>query len=154
MEALFLVPNYDALFNVIGETYGAGDGSTTFNVPNLKGRVVVCENPSDTDFDTLGETGGSKTHTLTIAEMPSHNHSATTGFAGTHSHTVANTVQKTGNNTPGSLDSSANEIDNVNTTTTTSSTVADHAHTIALQGGGLPHNNLQPYMVLNYLIKY
>jgi microcystin-dependent protein len=167
---------YEALFLVIGETYGSGDGLTTFNVPNLVGRIVVCRNASDTDFDTLGETGGSKTHTLTIAEMPSHdhtgsttaggdhNHTGTTGNAGSHNHTVANTVQKTGNNTPDGLDSTANEIDNINTTTTTTSTVGDHNHTISnsgththginSQGGSQPHTILQPYMVMNYIIKY
>jgi microcystin-dependent protein len=145
---------YNALFEIIGESYGAGDSETTFNVPDLKGKVVVCRNGSDSDFNSLGETGGSKTHTLTIAQMPSHNHTGATGNAGSHNHTVANTVQKSGNNTITSLDSSPNEIDNVNTATTTSSTVGDHNHTISAQGGGEAHNNLQPYMVLNYLIKY
>ena len=49
---------YAALFAVIGETYGAGDGSTTFNLPNLKGRAIVGRDSSQTEFDTLAETGG------------------------------------------------------------------------------------------------
>jgi microcystin-dependent protein len=61
---------YKDLFNVIGTTYGSGDGSTTFNLPNIKGRVVVMLDSNDTDFDTLGETGGEKTHTLTLDELP------------------------------------------------------------------------------------
>ena len=54
---------YAALFARIGTTYGAGDGSTTFNVPNLKGRVTVGLDTGQTEFDTVGETGGAKTHT-------------------------------------------------------------------------------------------
>lgn len=50
------------LFAVIGTSFGAGDGSTTFNLPNLKGKVPVGQNTSDTAFDTMGETGGSKEH--------------------------------------------------------------------------------------------
>jgi microcystin-dependent protein len=61
---------YKDLFRVIGTTYGSGDGSTTFNLPNIKGRVVVMLDSNDTDFDTLGETGGEKTHTLTLDELP------------------------------------------------------------------------------------
>lgn len=51
---------YAELFAVIGTNYGAGDGSTTFNLPNYKGRVPVGQDTNDTDFDTIGETGGSK----------------------------------------------------------------------------------------------
>lgn len=51
---------YSDLFELIGVTYGAGDGSTTFNIPNKKGRVGVGVDQSQTEFDTLGETGGSK----------------------------------------------------------------------------------------------
>lgn len=54
---------YAALFAVIGTTFGAGDGSTTFNLPNLKGRFSIGLNGADPDFDEIGETGGSKTAT-------------------------------------------------------------------------------------------
>jgi microcystin-dependent protein len=52
--------DYSELFNIIGTTYGDGDGSTTFNIPNLKGRIPVGIDANDSDFDTVGETGGSK----------------------------------------------------------------------------------------------
>ena len=58
---------YSELFAVIRTSYGAGDGSTTFNLPNLKGRVAVGQDTSDTSFDTIGETGGSKTDDLSKA---------------------------------------------------------------------------------------
>lgn len=53
---------YAELFALIGTTYGAGNGTTTFNVPNVKGKVVVGLDSGQTEFDNLGETGGSKTH--------------------------------------------------------------------------------------------
>ena len=65
---------YASLFAAIGTTYGAGDGSTTFNLPDSRGRVGVNMNVSDTQFATLGLKYGEKTHLLTIAEMASHNH--------------------------------------------------------------------------------
>lgn len=75
---------YADLFAAIGTTYGAGNGSTTFNLPNLKGRVPVGRDSADTSFDVLGETGGAKTHTLTVTEMPSHTH-----VQDSHNHTQA-----------------------------------------------------------------
>ena len=77
---------YADLYAVVGDTYGSGDGSTTFNLPNIKGRVVVGLDSADTAFDALAETGGSATHTLNTAELPSHNHTQDA-----HSHT-ANTA--------------------------------------------------------------
>ena len=67
--------DYADLFAVIGTAYGSGDGNTTFNVPDMRGKVPVGFNSSETEFDNLGETGGEKTHTLSITEMPSHSHS-------------------------------------------------------------------------------
>lgn len=120
---------YQQLFNTIGTTYGTGDGFTTFNLPNLKGKVPVGKDTSDTDFDTLGETGGEKTHTLTIAEMPE------------HSHLYINDG-KFGIN-PGA---SANSPTWGETLTTTGATTGS-------AGEGQAHNNLQPYIVQNYIIK-
>lgn len=66
---------YAALFALIGTTYGAGNGTTTFNLPDLRGRVPVGKS-TDTEFNALGKTAGTKTHTLTTAEMPAHNHAS------------------------------------------------------------------------------
>ncbi len=75
---------YAALFAAIGTTYGAGDGSTTFNLPDSRGRTAVNLNASDTQFAAMGQKYGEKTHVETIAEMPSHNHAqyVTTGSGG------------------------------------------------------------------------
>lgn len=121
--------DYAALFAVIGETYGAGDGSNTFALPNLKGRAVVGVDAAQTEFDTLGETGGAKTHTLTINEMPSHNHPPSSGTS------ILN-YRGTGGNL----------------SAPSGGTIEGNGST-GSRGGGQAHNNLQPYMALNYIIK-
>ena len=63
---------YAELFDVIGTSYGAGDGSTTFNLPDKRGRVSVGLDSNQTEFDTIGKQGGEKTHTLTIGEVIQH----------------------------------------------------------------------------------
>lgn len=68
---------YKDLFSVIGTYYGEGDGSTTFNLPDKRSRKSVGRDTSDTDFDTIGKTGGEKEHKLTIDEMPAHKHELT-----------------------------------------------------------------------------
>jgi microcystin-dependent protein len=80
---------YAALFTVLGVSYGAGNGTTTFNLPNLQGRVPL---GVDGTF-TRGSSGGAATHTLTTAELPSHTHtinhdhpSASTAAGGAHDH--------------------------------------------------------------------
>ena len=122
---------YADLFTVIGTTYGTGDGSTTFNVPNLKGRVPVGRDASDTSFDVLGETGGEKSHKLIVSEMPSHTHriSCQRGTPGNSSWDYAQ---------PG----------------TGWNTSAWNPNPTEPIGGNGYHNNLQPYIVLNYVIKY
>lgn len=92
---------YAALFAVFGTTYGTGDGSTTFNVPNMKGRVPVGIDYAQTEFDTLGEASGEKTHTLTSAEsgVPEHTHNFVGAGGSTNStdtsHSHANSLTGT-----------------------------------------------------------
>ncbi len=199
---------YASLFNVISTKYGAGDGSTTFNLPDLRGRVPVGKDDRDTDFKTLGAKGGEKAHTLTVQEMPSHNHNATltinsggahthsasSNSAGAHTHSVSGSAASAGGHThtygygksayAGGAGNTVPALDNYgvgNTNTNSagahthsvSGTAASngaHSHTITVNsggahthtgtvsigstGGGQAHNNMQPYIVLNYIIKY
>lgn len=120
---------YSDLFNAIGTTYGAGDGSTTFNLPNLKGRVITGLDSSQTEFDTLGETGGEKKHLLTDNEIP-----PLTTYAPS---------QTTGGNMAYLNDWSGytgTGLGNIPITKTKTTNASEH-------------NNLQPYITLNYIIK-
>jgi microcystin-dependent protein len=151
---------YAALFAVVGTTYGSGDGSTTFNVPNFKGRVAVGRDSGQTEFDVLGETGGAKTHTLSTAEMPSHTHSVdppatATDSQGHHTHQVEAQWGSSGGSwglTEASGKSSNGQLDTYG--------AGAHTHTVnigafasASAGSGSAHNNLQPYITVNYIIK-
>ena len=90
---------YGALFGAIGTTYGVGNGSTTFNLPDLRGRVPVGKNTGT--FSALGGTGGQETHALTTAEIPTHTH----GVSGTtatenaaHSHSGSTSTESANHN--------------------------------------------------------
>lgn len=137
---------YAALFTIIGTTYGVGDGSTTFNLPNLRGRVPLGAGASAASGTnrSLGATGGADTHVLTVSEMPSHNHSGSTA---TQQLTVR-IADGTGNNAAtvargGAFVESNAGVINPN----------PHAHTISSQGGSNAHNNLQPFVALHYIIR-
>ena len=117
---------YSRLFDVIGTIYGAGNGTGTFNLPNLQGRVPVGLKASEPVFNTLGNIGGTGAHTLTVNEIPPHTHT----YLGVNSQGAFSGGDNVAENDP-------------RPTETTGST-----------GGGLAHNNLQPYIVLNYIISY
>lgn len=131
---------YARLFAAIGTTYGAGDNSTTFNVPNLKGRVVVGNSggagpAGDSAFWTNGSTGGAKTVTLTEAQMPSHGHSVyNTGSGGQAVVGSASYLTASG----GSFYAIGGTV---------------YAAAIGNTGGGAAHENMPPYVVMNYIIK-
>lgn len=220
---------YSTLFSVLGTTYGAGNASTTFNLPNLKGRLPVGLDSTQTEFDTLAETGGTKVETLTSTQIPAHTHGVgsyelttqsdhshgnnfsivsngshnhtgsitTTAGEGSHSHSYnSGDVQAdvrsplfrrfqygsfaipTSNGTGlavGYADNSGSLVPSggthQHTASYTTSTHSGHAHGIngsvssggshthtvsgssGSTGGGLSHNNLPPYIVINYIIK-
>lgn len=160
--------DYADLFDAIGTTYGVGDGSTTFNVPDMRGRVCVGKDAAQTEFNTLNKSGGAKTHTLSIGEMPSHNHAVSDPG---HQHDFEGQTISWGLN-GGDVHfqaaSSGNRIDAVagpsagtgngmftdqNGDGWTDTYNAGTGITVGSTGGGSPHNNLQPYLTLNFLIK-
>jgi len=186
---------YAALFQVIGTTYGAGDGSTTFHLPDLRTRVPVGLNSSGT-FNALNNKGGAETHTITQAQLPNYTLSNTlsvnntgsghqhyldvyTNTDGSHTHTASTTGYSYlggggngGSFPPGTsfyLQSVSTTVNSTNSThqhriqqwTSSSSTSNQYgAHTHGLSGsvtsGGSGNSIpiIQPYIVLNYIIKY
>lgn len=127
---------YANLFRVVSITFGGGDGVNTFNLPDLRGRTVVgLGQGSGLTARSLGQRVGEETHTLTVAEMPAHQHvqgnqkaftSSTFGAAGGTSYRIGNF----------GIDSDAFPQPSTEAT-----------------GGGTAHNVMQPSLVLNYLIK-
>lgn len=126
---------YTNLFAVIGTTYGVGDGSTTFNLPDMRGRFALGQDDmggasantvTNSAADVLGGKAGAQNHTLTAAEIPDHVH---------------NVATKVGDLAAGLVESpqegGGSDMD------------------LPSGGGGdQPHNNMPPYLTLNYIIKY
>ena len=157
---------YSRLFSVLGTTFGAGDGTTTFNLPDLRSRVTVGLGV-DSWNDTLGETGGTNEVTLTEAQLPEHNHDKGTlniTSSGSHKHGYstnddqvggleAGNFQRAGNgNTSGLIGTGSGENKLTNESHTHSS--SDFDGETGNTGDGEAHTNLQPYIVLNKIIKF
>lgn len=142
---------YSALFSAIGTTWGAGDGSTTFNVPDFRRRVAVGSGGSGsaTLGNAVGNTGGAETHTLTTAQIPSHTHTGTTSSDGAHTHTISGAENvAAGTHSAQTPNSGANQI------TTSSSGAHTHTFTSDATGGGGSHNIMQPSAVVLKIVKY
>jgi microcystin-dependent protein len=151
-----------ALFSLLGTTYG-GNGQTTFALPDLRGRVPVGtgQGPGLANV-VLGEVSGAPTHTLTINEMPSHNHTAT--FNGSTSALNAATVKATlqapaaGALLAKGVDSVGTAVPLVYAPTGTAAPVAlgglnvAGTVTVGFNGGSQPFSVMQPYLGMNYVI--
>lgn len=111
------------------------------------GRTLIGYDPSDDDLTETGMTGGEKTHVLTVEEMPSHNHSASTGGAGKHTHTVGYRKRQDAYG-KGTMD--AMHWNTGTASTIGTSEVANHSHTVTVEstGSGMAHNNMMPYITV------
>ena len=120
---------YADLFAILGTNYGEGDNSTTFNLPDMRGKVAVGLNTNGA-FDALGKSVGEETHTLTVAEMPSHMHDMADNDAGYYTGwgDRAGWCQASVHGNGGRFGT-------------------------AYVGGNESHNNIQPSLVFNYIIK-
>lgn len=146
---------YAELFAVYGTQFGPGDGSTTFNLPDCRGVALVgLDNMGGAPAgrtpaaSTLGGVIGADSVTLTIDQIPSHNHGGLTGASGAHDHTTNYFLGSPAGGTPGALIDTGTLGSPVAT-----SAVGDHTHGIAAEGGGSFHNNVQPSMGLLILVK-
>ena len=138
-----LIADFPDLFSVLGTAYG-GDGITTFGLPNLKGKVPVGVDSADIDFDQVGKAGGSKTvsHTHGVSGTTStdgaHNHGGLTGYEQYDPATVA------GLNVSGTWQNHQHPI----------STDGSHSHTFTTTSDPTNVSTLQPYLSVNYIIKF
>lgn len=128
------ISEYETLFNLIGTTYG-GDGQTTFNLPNIQGRLPV---HMGQNFP-IGEVAGEETITLTVNQLPVHNH----GFVATQN---AGSATNPGGSTLGRFAGNSAYIQGPATTAlATQSLLPD-------PGGSQPHTNLQPFLCISFII--
>jgi microcystin-dependent protein len=117
---------YAPLFAAIGSQWGPGDGTATFNLPDLRGRAPIgAGQGSGLTNRSLAQQVGTETHTLTVSEMPSHGHSIPMQQSNTNDGAGGGNRVLTGNNN----------------------------FTTGGTGGGQPHNNMPPSAVVNYIIK-
>jgi microcystin-dependent protein len=158
---------YPDLFTAIGTNHGSGDGSTTFGLPDMRGRVAagkddmggsaasrITSGVAGINGTVLGQAGGSQSHTMTSVEMPSHTHTQNA-----HGHVVsANSFASDLQIVVGPIGADGNKYSFTDSGNDASSNTAviyarDTTATNQSTGGGGAHNNTQPTIILNYIIK-
>ncbi|WP_422001756.1 phage tail protein [Reyranella sp.] len=145
---------YADLFAVLGTTYGGGDGSTSFNLPDLRGRVAAGRDDMDgadagrlagavVGRTVLGGTGGAATHVLGLGEMPAHSHGVNDPG---HVHSYG------AGQVPSSFTPRGTNGDGTNFNNNPTTNAAVTGISVQSAGGGGAHNNTQPTLILNYVI--
>ena len=136
-----------ALFSLLGTMYG-GDGKSNFALPNLQGKAAMFWGQgSGLSLYSEGETGGSPSVTLIQTEMPVHNHSLNANVSTATAASPANAVYMKGH-----YDDGQGHTGVVDLYTTIAPTTALNPQALTISGGSLPHNNMQPYLTLNFCI--
>ena len=130
--AIIPIDQNDALFNLIGTTYG-GDGQTTFALPNLQSRVPVHVGPGF----ALGQSGGAETVTLTVSQIPAHSHVPQANSGAGNNQSPANGVWS---------QSSLNQF-----SPSPPDASMDPA-ALGSSGGSQPHDNMVPFLVINFIL--
>jgi microcystin-dependent protein len=135
------ISEYETLFQLIGTTYG-GDGQTTFNLPNLAGRAVVHQGNNGTSTYVIGQSGGVTNVTLTTGQMTAHSHTVVAEGS------AANTTSGSPNNAVYGTTGSTK----IYSAAAHSANLHAMAPLLATQGGSQPHDNMQPYLAVTYII--
>jgi microcystin-dependent protein len=132
------ISEYETLFQLIGTTYG-GDGESTFDIPDLRGRVPIHQGTgSEGTSYIIGESGGVETVTLTTQQIPQHNHQLlATQLAGTQPNPGGNILANSQGPQPYLQESPDGNL---------------NAQALSPAGGSQPHENLQPFLGINFII--
>jgi len=139
---LMPIAENDTLFNLIGTTYG-GDGQETFGLPNLQSRIPIHQgtNPQNGITYTLAETGGVESVTLTTQQMAAHSHPL-----------LATTTNQTLAPLGAFFASATSSQAGVNTYIQAAANATLNPSSISAEGGNQPHDNLQPYLAINFIL--
>lgn len=166
------ISEYTALFALTGTTYG-GDGVTTFNLPNIASRVVVgAGQGTGLSAYNLGQVRGEESHSLTLSELPAHNHQASPTFSttagsvdislnavaapGYEASPVGNYLAQDSSGTDNiyASEGSSSNLVSLNSKAAQVSKLSPPLATVnvGVAGGSVPHNNIQPVLAVNYII--
>lgn len=152
---------YAALFSIMSTTYGAGDGSTTFNLPDKTGRVSAMRESTAARLTAtyfggnstlLGAVGGGESHTLSTAEIPSHVHANSLSDPG-HSHASSSSHSGINPGIPGGSTFTGGPFNNSAVVVNIAGNTTGVTISNALAGGGGAHAIVQPTIVCNYIIR-